>query len=134
MAITVEEVKNFLEQPAQDFLADVTVTQNIERSQALVDTVKRADAILSAVEHAVRALAVWFVYGSYVEGMSQQLGAQGISEIKTKLEHYRTVAQLFINTVSASAISLDPDGDLERMVGVPPEILSLSDSEGYNDA
>ena len=134
MAITIDEVKNFLEQPAQDLLSDVTVTQNIERSQALVDSVKRAGAVLVNIEHAVRSLAVWFTYGSYVEGMSQQIGAQGISEVKTKLEHYRRIAQLFINLISASAISLDPDGDLENMIGVPPEIAAMGKSEGYNNA
>ena len=134
MAVTIEEVKNFLEQPAQAFLSDPTVTQNIERSQSLIDSVKRGDAIVADYEHAVRALSVWFTYGSYVEGMSQQLGAQGLSEVKTKLEHYRRVAQLFINLISASAISLDPDGDLEMKIGVPPEIAAMGNSEGYTDA
>lgn len=133
MAITVDEVKQLLEKPAQDFLSDATVTANIGRAEAYIDIVKRSSITEANEDHAGRSMAVWLTYGSYVEGMSQLIGAQGISEVKTKLEHYRTVAQLFINLISASAISLDSDAVLEMKIGVPPEISGLSNSEGYTD-
>ena len=135
MAVTTTDIVNFLEKPAQDFLNQAdTVQPNINRSQRMVDNVKRTGVNINDEEDAVKALAVWLTYGSYMEGISEQLGGQGVdASMRTKLEHLRRVAQLFMNNIASSAITLNPDADFENMIGVSPENVKMSPTEGYLD-
>lgn len=132
MVVTDQELLDLLDKPASIYLSNstTTVTLNRNRAERFVDN---AGCIAGNVrDDAVRAMGVWLLMGSYAESMSEQLGSQALSELRTKLDHLRRVAMLFINQCSSSFISLDPESMQDTLIGVPPAAgLGLTPSEGY---
>ena len=129
MAVQIQKVKDLLDNPAATSVPNDTISANINRSQAIVDTVKDPDATTTNVDHAVTALAVWLTYGSYMEGITQQLGAISQAD-QVKLDHLRGVAELYVNQISRSKFDLDPDAE-DELVGTDPSAFKLTTSEAY---
>ena len=129
MAVQLQKVKDLLDNPAATSVPNDTITANINRSIAIIDTIKDPDATITNVDHAVTAVAVWLTYGSYMEGITQQLGAISIAD-ETKLQHLRRVAELFVNQISRSKFDLDPD-EGDELVGTDPSAFKLTTSEAY---
>ncbi len=127
MAATIAEVRNLMDAVSATQLADDVLTAHLTRSNNWVANIADADASTTDVDNAVRAVCVWFAYGSYTEGMSRQIGAVP-ETAQWKLRHYKTVANLFLNDISKSAINLNED--LSKAIGLPPQV-GLPDSEGY---
>jgi len=131
MTVNEQSVRNLLDNPAASSVPGDTIAANITRSISIVNAVKDASATTVRVDHAVRATAVWLTYGSYMEGITQQLGNISVAD-ETKLEHLRKVAELFINTISATSIDLDPDADaMNMLVGISPEAFVLTTTEAH---
>ena len=136
MAIDVSEdaIRALLDNPAAKSVASSTIMDNIARASRLVKDVQDPVAKDSRVEDAIIAFSVWLTYGSYMEGISQQLGAISIAD-QTKLNHYRKVAELFIAQVSRSPVDLDLSDDAgEENIGIPPAVATLTNSDGYSQS
>ena len=127
MAATIAEIRNLMDSVSAEQLADAVLTAHLTRSNSWVTNIADADASTVDIDNAVRAVCVWFAYGSYTEGMSRQIGAVP-ETAQWKLRHYKTVANLFLNDISKSAINLHED--LSKTIGLPPQV-GLPDSEGY---
>jgi len=131
MTVNEQSVRNLLDQPASGSVPGDTIAANITRSISIVNSVKDASATTVKVDHAVRAVAIWLTYGSYMEGITQQLGNISVAD-ETKLAHLRQVAELYINQVSATNFDLDPDADaMDALVGIAPEAFSLTTTEAH---
>ncbi len=131
MTVTTNEVLLLLEKPAQKFVAENTVALHIARS--LIYTTSIANGITSGdnFDAAVRAMAAWLTYGSYSEGISQQLGEQEISGLREKLAHFRHVAEVFLNLISGQVINLSKPAS--ELVGVSPAVVGFSPSDGFKE-
>ena len=127
MAATIAEVRNLMDAVSATQLADDVLTANLTRANNWVTNIADADATTTDVDNAARAVCVWFAYGSYTEGMSRQIGAVP-ETAQWKLRHYKTVANLFLNDISKSAINLNED--LSKLIGLPPQ-CEFPESEGY---
>ena len=127
MAATIAEIRNLMDSVSAEQLADDVLTAHLTRSNSWVTNVADADASTADIDNAVRAVCVWFAYGSYTEGMSRQIGAVP-ETAQWKLRHYKTVANLFLNDISKSAINLNDD--LSKPIGLPPQV-GFPESEGY---
>jgi len=134
MTVTNDELLQLLDKPASIFLSDATetVTLNLNRATTFVSNVGCVAG--DQFDDAVRALGVWLLMGSYAEAMSEQLGSQALSALRTKLDHLRRVATLFINQCSSSYVSLDPESQQDTLIGVPPSVMGLTPTEGYDNA
>jgi len=131
MAVTEQSVRDLLDDPARDSVPGDTVNGNISRAKSIVNSIKDAAATTVKVDHATRAVAVWLTYGSYMEGITQQLGNISVAD-ETKLAHLRQVAELYINQVSATNFDLDPDADaMDMLVGISPEAFTLTTTEAH---
>lgn len=133
MAVTETQVRNLLDGPAATSVLSATITDNIARCLIYVTDVQDADAVAANVDEAVKAMAVWLTYGSYMEGITQQLGAISIAD-ETKLDHLRRTAELFINLVSSTPIDLNPENQMKNLQGVHPKVFTLSTSEGFKQS
>ncbi len=131
--VSVVSVKSLLDDVASNKLADATVTANINRSRRIIEDVKDPLAKDTRVEDAIRAIAVWLSYGSYTEGITQQLGNISVAD-EVKLNHFRKVAELFLNQVSKESMGLDIDFSDQTMIGLPPEVAALTTSEAYKQS
>ncbi len=97
--VSVASVKSLLDDIASNKLNDETVTANINRSRRIVEDVQDPLAKDTRVEDAIRSIAVWLSYGSYTEGIAQALGNIAVAD-EVKLNHFRKVAELFLNQIS----------------------------------
>ncbi len=127
MTATIGEIRNLMDSVSASQLADDVLTAHLTRAINWVGNTSESTATAIDVDNAVRALAVWLAYGSYTEGMSRQLGSVP-ETARWKLEHYRRVAELFVNDVSKSAI--DFDEDRKTPIGLPP-LVEFPTSEGW---
>jgi len=130
MSVNEQSVRNLLDNPAAGSVPGDTIAANITRSISIVNAVKDAAATTVKVDHAVRAVAVWLTYGSYMEGITQQLGSISVAD-QIKLDHLRQVSELYINQVSATMVDLDPDAD-NPLVGIAPEAFTLTTTEAHS--
>jgi len=131
--VSVTSVKSLLDDVASNKLADATVTANIGRALRIVNDVKDPAAKDTRVEDAVRAIAVWLSYGSYTEGISQALGNISVAD-EVKLNHFRKIAELFLNQISKESMGLDVDFSDQKLIGLPPEVAALTTSEAYKQS
>lgn len=130
MTVTETQVRNLLDGPAATSVLSATITDNITRSLSYVTSIVTSTATPANIDEAVKAMAVWLTYGSYMEGITQQLGAISIAD-EVKLDHLRLVAELFINQISATPISLDVQNQMDNLQGINPSVFTLSTSEGF---
>jgi len=132
MAVTIQNIKDLLDNPAATSVGPDTISANINRSIGIIDSIKDPDATSTNVDNAVIAVAVWLTYGSYMEGITQQLGAISIAD-ETKLSHLRKVAELFVNQISQTKFDLDPDAG-DELVGTDPSVFKLTISEAFKQS
>lgn len=131
MPVVIQDIRDLLDAVPNQSVPDPTIQKNIDRATNFVNSIKDASASVSLVEDAIRAMAVWLTYGSYSEGISEQIGETS-QALKTKLDHYKSVAELYINMVSTEFISLDPKQKKEEMFGENITTYRLSDSAVYD--
>ena len=134
MSVTLKQVKDLLDFSAGSGVKDDTVQANIDRSTRIIDDVKDPAAKIAKVDDATAALSVWLTYGSYTEGITQDLG--NISEAEqVKLDHFRRVAEFLINRISTEPVDLDIDDiSNQSLIGIDPSITALTTSEGFNQS
>jgi len=133
MAIDVSEqsVRDLLDNPAAKSVKTPTVEGNISRSKRIIEDVKDPAALDTRVEDAVRAMAVWLTYGSYMEGIAQQLGNISNAD-RIKLDHLRKVAEFFVNAISKEPIDLDIESiSSQSLLGIPPAASAMTNTEAY---
>ena len=82
------------------------------------------------IDDAITAIAVWLTYGSYMEGITMQLGSVSLAD-QTKLDHLRKTAELFANSVSSTFVDLDPANMNQNLVGIDPKVFVLSTTEAF---
>ena len=132
MAVSVQKIRDLLDNPAATSVPADTISANINRAIGIIDTIKDPDATTTNIDNAVAAVTTWLTYGSYMEGITQQLGNISVAD-QTKLDHLRITAELFINQVSATNFDLDTDADaMDKIVGISPEAFVLSTSEAHS--
>ena len=127
MAATIAEIRNLMDSVSASQLADAVLTAHLARAASWVTNISESTASTTDIDNATRAVCVWFAYGSYTEGIDRQLGAVP-ETAQWKLRHYKTVANLFLNDISKSAIDLNQD--LSKTIGLPP-LVEFPSSEGY---
>lgn len=131
MTVSVQNVKDLLDISASAGLTTATFTANIARSLRVVNDVKDASASAEQVDDAVAAMAAWLSYGAYTEGISQELGNISIAD-RIKLQHFRKVAEFFINRIASEPVDLDVDNvTKESLIGIDPSIAGLTTTEKY---
>jgi hypothetical protein len=131
MTVVVQDVKDLLDISASAGLTTATFQANIDRSKRIVDDVKDPDANAAQVDDAIAAMAAWLSYGAYTEGISQELGNISVAD-KAKLEHFRKVAEFFINRISAEPVDLDYNNvSDESLIGLDPSVSGMTTSERY---
>jgi len=133
MAVTIQSVRDLLDGVASKHVSDASITSNINRSARVVDNIIGTNVSSSDLvyDDAVRAMAVWLTYGTYTEGISEQLGNVSLA-VQVKLDHFRQLAELFVNRISKESISFETDYKKgEPLIGLPPEVFGLTTSEGY---
>ncbi len=131
--VSATSVKELIDDVASNKLKDDTVTANINRARRIVEDVRDPAAKDSRVEDAIRGIAVWLSYGSYTEGITQALGNISVAD-EVKLNHFRKVAELFLNQISKEAMGLDIDFSNQTLIGLPPEVTALTTSEAYRQS
>lgn len=132
MAVNEQEVRELLDKPAATSVSQEAVNGNINRSTLIVNNVKDATATINMVDEAIKAMAVWLTYGTYMEGVNRQVGS--ISEAdEVKLDHYRKVAELFLAQVSNVPINLDDPTSLDKedQIPVSPAAFGMTSTEAY---
>jgi hypothetical protein len=132
MAVNEQEVRNLLDKPAAGSVAQGTINENINRAVLLVNNVKNATSSTNMVDEAVKALAVWTSYGSYMEGISRDLGSTSLAD-DVKLDHYRKIAELFLAQISSQPVDLEDPVESAKGAEIPvdPSVATLSTSEAY---
>lgn len=131
MTVVVQDVKDLLDISASAGLTTATFQANIDRSTRIVDDVKDTSAVAAQVDDAIAALAAWLSYGAYTEGISQELGNISIAD-KVKIQHFRKVAEFFINRISVEPVDLDISNiNNDTLIGGDPSWSSLTTSERF---
>ncbi len=108
------------------------INSNINRSILLVNNVKQSTASTNMVDEAIKAVAVWLSYGTYMEGISRQLG--NISEAdEVKLNHYMKVAELFLAQVSSQPVDLGNPVTSSEAADIPidPSAFGLTKTSAF---
>ena len=134
MATAIIDVRNLLDNVPSTSVLDDTITINIDRSKNFVNQVKQVGVTVVQTDDAVTAMAVWMTYGSFMEGITEQLGGISLAD-ETKINHYRKLAELYLGQVAGYTIDLDdPVKGLEAQGRIPidPSSISLSTSEGFS--
>jgi len=134
MAVNEAMIRDFLDGPSATSVPSDTITINITRAENFINQVKQVGTTTSQNDDAAAAMAVWFTYGSYMEGITEQLGTISLAD-ETKINHYRKVAELFLGQVAGYTIDLDdPTKGLEAQAQIPidPGTISLSLSEAFS--
>jgi hypothetical protein len=131
MTVLVSDVKNLLDVSGSAGLTTATFQANIDRAKRVVDDVADTGASIDAIDDAIAALAAWLSYGAYTEGISQELGNISVAD-KIKLQHFRKVAEFFINRISAEPVDLDMGNVAQQsLIGIDPSISGMTTSEQY---
>lgn len=132
MAVTIQNVRDLLDSVPAGSVQDATVQSNIDRATRFVNSVKDPDAVTADVDDAITAMAVWLTYGSYTEGIAQQFGGTALVQ-QVKIDHYRRVAELFINKIAREPVDLAIDDITEQtnLIGVDPSVNTLTASEAF---
>ncbi len=129
MTVSKQSVRDLLDNVAADHLLDNSVQANIDRFKRIVDDVKDpTETDTDKIDDAIRAGAVWLCYGTYIEGISQDLGNIAVAQ-RIKLKHFMRVAEMFLNRISRETIDLDNEG--ADPIGVPADVMGLTTTEGY---
>ena len=129
MTVSVQSVRDLLDNVASQHLLDASITANIDRYHRIVEDVQDESITdENKIDDAVRAGAVWLSYGTYTEGITQDLGNVSVAE-ETKLNHFRDIAELFLNRVSKERVDLAGESKNE-LIGVPPQVAGMTTSEG----
>jgi len=132
MTVVAADVKALLDISASAGINSATYTANIARSLALVTDVADTSSTADQKDHATAAMAAWLCYGAYTEGISQELGNISIAD-KVKLNHFRSVAEFFINRISLEAVDLSMTNVAnETLIGMDPSISSMTTSEQFD--
>ncbi len=132
--VSTQSVRDLIDDTASKSIKDATIQANINRSKRCVVDVQSSTAKDTRVEDAIRAMATWLTYGSYSEGISQQLGGVPVS-IQAKFDHFRKVAELMINKVSRELVDLDVDSMSEQpLIGDDIGIYTMTISEAYTQS
>lgn len=132
MTVLIADVKALLDVSASAGLTSATFQANIDRSKRVVDDVADPLADATAIDDAIAAMAAWLSYGAYTEGISQELGNISIVD-KIKIQHFRKVAEFFINRISLEAVDLDMDNvGNETLIGIDPSVVGLTTSEQFD--
>lgn len=130
MTVSTNSVRDLLDNVAADHLSDASIQANIDRFKRIVDDVKDpAETDTNKIDDAIRAGAVWLSYGTYIEGISQDLGNVAVAQ-NIKMKHFMRLAEMFINRISKELIDLDEDGS--QKVGTPSDVMGMTTSEAYN--
>lgn len=131
MTVVVQDVKDLLDISASAGLTTATFQANIDRATRIVDDVKDTSAVAAQVDDAIAALAAWLSYGAYTEGISQELENISIAD-KVKIQHFRKVAEFFINRISVEPVDLDISNiNNDTLIGGDPSWSSLTTSERF---
>lgn len=131
MTVLQADVEALLDMSASAGVKASTYTAQIGRSKRFVDDVADPLADASQVDDAIAAMAAWLTYGSYTEGISQELGNISIAD-KVKLNHFRTVAEFFINRISLEPVDLSMTSVAEEsLLGLDPSIHGMTTSEQF---
>lgn len=133
MAVTEQQVRDFLDGPSSTSVLAATVLTNITRSKNFIDSVKQTGTTTAQDDDATASMAVWLTYGSYMEGITEQLGTISLAD-ETKINHYRKVAELFLGQIAGYTIDLDdPTKGLQAQAQIPidPSTISLTLSEAF---
>lgn len=128
MTVSTTSVRDLLDHVAAEHLSETSIQANIDRYKRIIDDVADPDASTAKLDDAIRAGAVWLSYGTYIEGITQSLGNISVAD-ETKLDHFRKVAELFLNRISRERISLEDD---DEEIMLPPEVTILTTSEAYS--
>ncbi len=134
MVVSEQRVRDFLDGPAASSVPADTITTNIARSESFINQVKQVGTTTTQDDDAVAAMAVWFTYGSYMEGITEMLGSISLAD-ETKINHYRKVAELFLGQIAGYTIDLDdPTKGLEAQANIPidPSTNSMTTSEAFS--
>ena len=134
MAVTEEDIRDFLDGPAASSVPAATITINLTRSKNFIDQVKQTGTTTAQDDDATGAMAVWLTYGSYMEGITEMLGSISLAD-ETKINHYRKVAELFLGQIAGYTIDLDdPTKGLEAQANIPidPSTNSMTTSEAFS--
>lgn len=134
MTIDITLIRNLLDGPAATSVPDDTITVNITRSVNFINQVKQTGTTTAQDDDASSAMAVWLTYGSYMEGITEQLGTISLAD-ETKINHYRKVAELFLGQVAGYTIDLDdPTKGLEAQANIPidPGTAKMTTSEAFS--
>jgi hypothetical protein len=132
MTVLEADVKALLDVSASAGLTSATFTANIGRSKRVVDDVADPLADAAQVDDAIAAMAAWLSYGAYTEGISQELGNISIAD-KTKLNHFRKVAEYFINRISLEPVDLSMNNvGSESLIGLDPSVAGMTTSEQFD--
>lgn len=134
-AIPRRLVKNYLDQPAAEFLVDTTIDQILIRSH---DTVFNQTTIdvgnLNQVKHVIEAITVWHSFGAYMNSMPEQVQETNKFEFMNKLRYYKNVAiglgNLLGIDISGEKIKLDTTTIIAAGTG----ISNLKDTEHFTGA
>ena len=132
MAVNEQEVRSLLDKPAATSVSQDAINSNINRSILLVNNVKQSTASTNMVDEAIKAVAVWLSYGTYMEGISRQLG--NISEAdEVKLNHYMKVAELFLAQVSSQPVDLGNPVTSSEAADIPidPSAFGLTKTSAF---
>ena len=132
MTVLILDIKYLLDAAATNAIPDETINENILRSDYFIEQVADSTATNEQKDHASRAMAVWLTYGSYTEGISQQLGNIGLAE-KVKLDHFRNVAELFINQISQTPVDLNIENRQNVSEGIPITVFTLTNSDAHGN-
>lgn len=93
VSIPRAQVRNLLDQPAEEFLKDETIDAVIKRGYNIVFSQSAISVSnLNQVKDLIEAIAVWHSYGAYVNTMGESLDGNMGDNYKGKLMHYKEIA------------------------------------------
>jgi len=87
------KVKDYLDQPAAEFMNDTTIDAMVLRSYNIVflQTTIDVDNVVQ-VKDVIEAVATWHSYGGYMNSMGDNLQDTNKFEFMKKLNHYKSIA------------------------------------------
>jgi hypothetical protein len=132
MAVNEQEVRSLLDEAPASSISSDSVNSHISRATLLVNNVKNASATQNMIDEAIKAIAVWTVYGAYTEGIAREIGSVP-DAVQTKLNHFRKIAELFLAQVSGTPIDLENpvESNKGNEIPVDPSVASQTTSEAW---
>ncbi len=120
---TEKIIKDYLDQPAAEFVKQVTMNTIHKRSYNTITFQIEIDAAnqVQCVD-VIYAITVWHVFGAYMNSMSDNLQDTNKFEFMNKLKHYRGIAEGLGNilgiSVSGEKIPIDTTQIIASGVGL----------------